>query len=136
MPDNDLSEIEMRAWWHEQLLESVNRLAASYDEQRTWLDSLPVSVPDAGELGSEFSDYARFAADLASHGLISIQALEPIQRLDRFMQSLSGLANAKFWFFSSLASDPNWERIREMAREIQRLLPTGNERSPETGSVN
>ena len=125
------SDADLRSWWFGQLVEALEALSGSYEEQRSRLDESSATVPDAGDLGSDFSDFARFAPELAEFGYLSNLATTEIASLDAYLQSLSGPANAKFWFFGSLAKDPRWDDIRERARSIIRLIRNA---PPEPGS--
>jgi len=109
---------ELRSWWRQQLVEGAERLALPYQAQRAWLDSLPVSIHHAGELGDGFSDFARFAPELRDHGLLSPLAAEKISSLEGFLVEMSGPSNAELWTFEALENNQRWREVRQRAADI------------------
>lgn len=96
----------------EQFRASVERLSAPAHEQQAYLERLG-TAPSADELGLEFDDaYAAIRPTLPER-LADVAA-----RLDRYLASLSDDENTELWTVAALASAPEWQRVRELAKEL------------------
>jgi hypothetical protein len=93
-----------------QLVEAVERLAASAEVQVRYLEGLGVA-PSADELALELDD-----AWLAASRGLSDRQRAAVELLDEALRRLSGRENETFWTVVALESDPRWESVRSLAR--------------------
>lgn len=98
------------------LREEVARLAAPADLQ---LASLPTFVHRPDELALRFDDAwqpIRARLDASETQRAALEAL------DARLATLSGEANEAFWTEEAVRSDPRWEGLRDLARNVLRTF--------------
>jgi hypothetical protein len=107
------NESNMYLIQREMLIQSVQLLAASYEEQRQVLPTI-VHVPD--EVALTFDETYQFAEALAENGLITVQQKKLLDRMDVLLAQMS--ETKLFWSLDALQHDPVWQQVRALAREI------------------
>jgi len=76
------------------------------------------------ELALEFDDVAVLAPQLVADKLVSPEAAGALQKLDEFLDGMSGLNHADLWTVSSLATAHEWAVVRTLAQDCLALLPS------------
>lgn len=100
------------AWSNEDLMMSVERLAAPGDSQVAWLRRLG-TYPMLDELALDF-EY-EFGRLRGSEGAL----VEALAVLDGQVSSMSGPPNESLWLPNALDGE-EWKRVRELARRALR----------------
>ncbi|MEQ0560469.1 hypothetical protein ABJI51_15380 [Amycolatopsis sp. NEAU-NG30] len=90
------------------------RLTWPAERQQAWLRE--IGVPGAAdELALEFDDFR----ESVEHGA----AAPVLAELDRLLTRMSGAANAHLWTAEALTTEPDWQRVRDLAGTALGLLP-------------
>lgn len=113
----------------QRLMWSVQALAAPADVQITLY---PDFVVKADELALDFENWYECARSILASGWSESQRAA-LAALDAKLGEMSrGGAEftADLWLESGLASDPNWQQVRELARAALRLFSWPVERPP------
>jgi hypothetical protein len=104
-----------------QLRDSLTVLAAPAHEQLAHLERL--ELPGlVDEIALEYDDVAAAADYMSELGELSLEQCEYVKKLNQFMKTFSGQANAHLWTPEALRSAPEWEQVRKMARHCLSLL--------------
>lgn len=96
------------------LQETLGRLAASADEQSSYLVRLG-TAPSTDELALELDDLDGPLQILLEGGVVTPHAFEAVRRVRELLQAMSEDPPEGFWEVQSLASSFEWARIREQA---------------------
>jgi hypothetical protein len=106
------------------LIDSLDVLASPAEVQlehlRAFFGSWECGTVD--ELGLEYDDIAPAAGDMVDHGEITPSQSEAVTRLNQYLDSFSGQANAHLWSVDALFSAPEWEEVRRLAATCLRQL--------------
>lgn len=94
----------------------VARLGAPASRQVAYLRQLGVH-PSVDELALEFHELALLAGGSAARGELTGAEAELVARLDARLDAMSGAEHAALWTPDALSSAPEWEGVRELARE-------------------
>lgn len=98
------------------LLPVVERLSSPSESQTAWLEQLG-TAPSSDELAMEFDDVYQVTR-LRMEG----RAGELADELNGLLDAMSGEENEHLWTVEALASEAEWERVRESAAELLREL--------------
>jgi hypothetical protein len=90
-----------------------------------------VCVPD--ELALDFEDAMRRSAEWLAH--LPDAQTRPLQALNSFLEASSGANHADLWDNDSLACDPRWDEIRELARDFLRACKWPDVVPPPNGAI-
>jgi len=114
--------LAITGFWHAKvglnmLIESLNLLAGDYETQ---INALPdfVHVPD--ELALIFSDCCLFTEELYSSGMLSELQRDKLLEIDNLLDHMSNVKN--LWNFDSLKQSSNWDKVRNLAHDMLKLL--------------
>ncbi|WP_410669524.1 hypothetical protein [Amycolatopsis sp. cmx-4-68] len=98
--------------------EALTRLTWPAERQQAWLRE--IGVPGlADELALEFDDFYEPLGRSLGHG----DATPVLAELDALLTRMSGEVNAHLWRPDALTSEPDWQRVRELATAALGLLP-------------
>ena len=101
-----------------QLMWSVQALAQGAARQRLLYPEF-VSVPD--ELALEFEEhYSAFLG--CKDGLADQAQIRALERLDRMLESMSGPSNLEYWENTALDSNPAWNEVRILAKQVLKAM--------------
>jgi hypothetical protein len=97
-------------WTEAALRSTVERLAASADDQARYLEELG-TAPAADELALEFEDqYIR----------VRDEGRPALTLLADALAAFGGQDNAALWSLDGLREAPEWDRVRDLARAVLR----------------
>ncbi|MGK3201162.1 hypothetical protein [Amycolatopsis sp. MEPSY49] len=85
------------------------------DRQQAWLRENGLAVAD--ELATEFDDFHEDLGRSLGHG----DAAPILTELDRLLERMSG--EAGLWRTEALATESDWQRVREPATAALAVLP-------------
>jgi hypothetical protein len=100
-------------------------LASDPSEQIRWLRKDGVSdqwLQNAGfpgvadELALSFNDIAAARENMLQCGELSNKECEAIERLDKYLDQMSGSENAELWTVHALNTSKEWEEVRALAK--------------------
>ena len=98
------------------LLPVVERLSSPSERQAAYLEELG-TAPSSDELDMEFDDVYQ-----AAKSRIEGRARELADELNGLLDSMSGEEKEHLWTVEALASEAEWERVREVAAALLREL--------------
>lgn len=99
------------------LMRAVAMLAMPAAVQSDYLAR--IGTPDlADELALELDDALPSADALRVQGYLTDTEYNMVRALNRKLDSMSGYDREPLWRTSALADDPEWQQIRDMAREF------------------
>jgi len=101
------------------IIESVVLLASDVDRQQA---ALPDWVARADEIALIFDECYQFVRELGQQEQLTVKEIEALQSLDQKLASMSGPSQAALWTEEALATDANWQWIRQRAQEALELL--------------
>lgn len=81
------------------------------------------ALTNIDELGLEFEDATYLISGLLEGSSITAAAGERIDRLNRYLLTLSGKEHSDFWTIGALSCDPRWEEVRKLARLCLKEMP-------------
>ena len=117
-------------WVEEQLRISLQLLASEGQDQ---INHYPPGVDIIGEL---FSDYEHHASAIRTYWDISPRQAAQLKGLLDFFSKLDDPAADGFWTVEALISDPRWDEVRSIAKQVLRAFEWPVEIPlPEKGSV-
>ena len=110
---------------YEQLRSAIANLAASADEQATYLDHIHAPLTGGGsaanysndELALEFEDIFHAAGHMIDAGELAPWQRDAALPLDAILKQWSGQSHADFWKREALWSDPPWDDVRSVAKK-------------------
>jgi hypothetical protein len=114
------------------LLEAIERLADPAEQQIAWLQEVG-TYPSADELALEFDDWFQLADQLVEAWIITPEAVDAMKPIDALLDEMSG--PKPFWSPEALTHAPEWEQIREHARQVLALIPRSWQPSPNAAPV-
>ena len=115
----------------ERLIHSLQALAAPADVQ---LARFPDFAAKADELALDYADALRLAAD-CPQVLLEPGQRHALDRLDGYLDRMSGAANAALWTEGAVRSSPEWEEVRALARAGLAALGAADDLPPPGGAV-
>src|SRR5215212_10645109 len=115
----------------ERLIHSLQALAAPADVQ---LARFPDFAAKADELALDYADALRLAADCPQLRLEPGQR-RALDRLDGYLDRMSGAANAGLWTEGAVRSSPEWVEVRALARDALAALGAPDDLPPPGDAV-
>ncbi|NBH03777.1 hypothetical protein [Amycolatopsis sp. SID8362] len=98
--------------------EALTRLTWPAERQQAWLRE--IGIPHAAdELAMEFDDFYADLGRSIGHG----EAAPVLAELDGLLDRMSGEVNAHLWDAEALVTEPDWQRVRELATAALGVLP-------------
>ncbi|MFF3430509.1 hypothetical protein [Streptomyces sp. NPDC002602] len=97
------------------LIEGVVLVAAPAPVQVAWLEKYDVP-PDEIVLG--FDDGFRLAERLAQEGRLGATALSDLRMIDEIFSEMAKDEGTDRWTRQALSTDAEWDRVRQLAREV------------------
>lgn len=77
----------------------------------------------ADEMAEDFNSYFTLCRnEYILMNLLDIDQLSPLDKLDGFLDERSGENSVDFWDDSKLSSNPDWDIVRRIAKEVLKLL--------------
>lgn len=122
-----MEEVRRLEWAFTFQHEAIERLAKPAKEQIAWLQEID-TYPSADELALEFDDWFRLADQLVGARIISQEAFDAMKPIDALLDEMSG--PKPLWSPAALRDAPEWETIRQQAREVLPLMPRSWRPSP------
>ncbi len=110
------------------LIEAVVVVAAAAADQVAWLEKYDVP-PDEIALG--FDDAFRLAGQLVEEGRLSPVVLPRLQMIDEVFCEMSQAAGMDRWTREALSTDVEWDRARQLAREVLTAEGEGDQPLPD-----
>lgn len=110
---------------------AVQALAASGSEQKQLFPEF-VDVTDELALDHEETQAAFFASAQPS---LSPQQREALELLDQQLETMSGPENSHLWTDDSLCGAAEWERVRQLAVAVLRVMGWPIEKPPQDRSI-
>lgn len=99
------------------IVESLNLLATDYETQ---MNTLPDFVHVADEIALIFSDCCLFTEGLFSSGVLSEIQRDKLFEIDNLLDEMSNTKS--LWNFESLKQSSQWEKIRNLADDMLKML--------------
>jgi hypothetical protein len=103
-------------WVEEQLRISLQLLASEGQDQ---ISHYPPRVDIIGEL---VMDYEHHASAIRTYWDISQDQAAQLKALQDFFDTLEDSATSDFWTVEALFSDPRWDEVRRMAKQVLHSL--------------
>lgn len=104
------------------LRRTIGVLASPADAQVHYLQALG-TAPSLDELALEFDDAFGPLRHVMDDVGLSHTARERVADLDRVLTSMSDSGDVALWRLSAL-TDPRWDHVRRLSREVLGLWPT------------
>lgn len=100
-------------------IRSIALLALDAQSQVAWLSSLglPGLPAVADELALEFDDGCLLLPIFVEHGWLPDGCVNFLAPIDAALDAMSSRSEADVWNVEELASSPEWEEVRSMARQ-------------------
>jgi hypothetical protein len=116
---------------YQQLRQAIERLAASADQQHTYLEGILGHLAPSGdasrygndELALTFGDIYCAVGHMKEWGEITQTEIDAAKPLDTLLRKLSGPEKAGVWKREALWSDPHWDEVRTCARIVLDAFP-------------
>lgn len=86
------------------------------------IESFPPSVDIPFEIADEFDNWCRWALRGAHAPQLTDQQRSALIALDKRLDEMSGEEHAELWSEDALRSRPEWDEVRDEAREILDLF--------------
>jgi hypothetical protein len=97
-------------------LQTIINLASSAEEQREYLEKIG-TYPSLDELGLEYYDYLVVFKD-EDDKMVDDSTFSKMLKLDDLLDNISGNHNERFWYYIEALRLPEWNEIRELAKDI------------------
>jgi hypothetical protein len=98
------------------LLSAISNLAKTPEEQIKYLESIG-TYPCLDELGLEYDDFFRLLKQEEEKG-IDNATFSKMLKLDALLCNIGGSHNERFWYYIEALRLPEWNEIRELAKDI------------------
>jgi len=108
-------------WRMELLKKAVTVLASDAEAQLDYLRKL--GLPEGiDEIALEFDDIAAAADDMLRLRELDQNQYNWVKKLADLLSRMSGKANSMLWTAEALSSAPEWQEVRNVAKECLRHL--------------